>query len=77
MANSTGKCFHCRKESSLTIIDEDIRVCAECLDAFYFQCDICGQYWDDSYVEQFWLKDGRTVCEHCREDCDDDEINEE
>lgn len=71
-------CTHCGKEfSKLTLIDEDLLACDECLDAFYFQCEVCGEYWDDSYVEQFWLKDGRTICEHCREDFDDDEVEEQ
>lgn len=75
MKKITGACTHCGKEADLTTIDEDIRVCEECLDAFYFQCEVCGEYWDDSYVEQFWLKDGRTICEYCREDFDDEEID--
>lgn len=75
MQKLTGICTQCGKEAALTMVDEDIRVCAECLDAFYFQCEVCGEYWDDSYVEQFWLKDGRTICEHCREDFDDEEID--
>jgi hypothetical protein len=68
-------CTQCGKEAGLTIIDDATQVCEECLDAFYFQCEVCGEYWDDSYVEQFWLKDGRTICEHCREDFDDEEID--
>ena len=72
----TGPCTQCGKENChLTVVDEQIHVCDECLDANYFQCEECGEYWDDSYVEQFWLKDGRTICEHCREDFDDEEID--
>lgn len=73
---TTGTCTQCGKENcSLTSVDEGIQVCEECLDAFYFQCEECGEYWDDSYVEQFFLKDGRTICEHCRENFDDEEID--
>lgn len=75
MKKTHGTCTQCGKEAKLTIIDEETSVCDECLDAFYFRCEVCGDYWDDSYVEQFWLKDGRTICEHCREDFDDDEID--
>lgn len=75
MSHLFGTCTKCGKEVKLTVIDDETSVCEECLDAFYFQCEVCGEYWDDSYVEQFWLKDGRTICEHCREDFDDDEID--
>ena len=76
MKHATGTCTQCGKENcSLTSVDEGIQVCEECLDAFYFQCEECGEYWDDSYVEQFFLKDGRTICEHCRENFDDEEID--
>jgi formylmethanofuran dehydrogenase subunit E len=51
------------------------RVCYACLDAFFTKCEVCGEYWDDSYVEFFVLKDGRMICEHCREDFDDEEID--
>ena len=74
MKISTGACTLCGKEAELTIVDDVTRVCKDCLDANYFLCEECDEYWDDSYVEQFWLKDGRTICEHCREDFDDEEI---
>ena len=68
-------CTMCGKEAELTTVDEAVRVCEECLDAFFFKCEVCGEYWDSSYVEQFWLKDGKTICEHCREDFDDEDID--
>lgn len=69
-------CTHCGNESSnLTVIDDVTRVCNGCLDAFFTQCEECGEYWDDSYVEFFALKDGRLICEHCREDFDDEDID--
>ena len=73
--NRIDTCTHCGKEGRLTIIDEDTQVCDECLDAFFTQCEVCGEYWDDSYVEFFTLKDGRLICEHCREDFEDEEID--
>lgn len=73
---TTGTCTKCGKEDcKLTIIDDVDSVCGECLDAYYFLCESCNEYWDDSYVEQFWLKDGRSICEHCREDFDDEDID--
>lgn len=75
-AKTIGTCTQCGKENcSLTIVDEETSVCEECLDAFFFLCEECGEYWDDSYVEQFLLKDGRTICEHCIENFDDEEID--
>ena len=71
-----GTCTRCGKEDCrVTVIDDVDRVCDECLEAFYFQCEVCNEYWEDCYVEQFWLKDGRVICEHCREDFDDDDID--
>ena len=78
MRRTNGICTQCGKENcSLTIIDDVTSVCDECLDEFYTQCDECGEYWDDGYVEFFLLNDGRLICEHCREDHDDDEIDSE
>lgn len=77
MSKLLNQCTHCGKEANLTIIDDETKVCEECLDAFYFQCEECGEYWNDCYVEQFWLKDGRIICEHCREDFDDEEVEED
>lgn len=69
-------CTQCGNEaSSLNIIDDVTRVCNGCLDAFFTQCDECGEFWDDSIVEFFTTRDGKLICEHCREDFDDDEID--
>lgn len=71
----TGTCTLCgEKNRKLLIVDEENHVCKECLEEEYFQCDECGEYWAYDYVEYFDLKDGRTICEHCREDFDDDDI---
>ena len=77
MQSKNTICAQCGKEAQLTIIDEETQVCEECLDTFYTQCDECGEYWDDSYVEFFALKDGRLICEHCAEDLDEDEFDPE
>ena len=69
-------CTCCGNEaSSLNVLDDVTRVCNSCLDAFFTQCDECGEFWDDSIVEFFTSKDGKLICEHCREDFDDDEID--
>lgn len=70
-----GTCTRCEKDNcQLTIIDDIERVCDECLDTFFTRCDDCGEYWDDSYVEFFVTTDDRLICEHCREDYDDEDI---
>ena len=69
-------CTHCGAANcTLNILDDVTMVCNGCLDAFFTQCEECGEYWDDSYVEFFALKDGRLICEHCREDFDDEDID--
>ncbi len=78
MNKTTGKCTMCGKESTvLTIIDDEERVCAECLEYAFTQCDVCKEYWNDADVEFFCLKDGRLICEHCAEDFDEDDFDEE
>lgn len=75
MRKAIGTCSRCEKDNcQLTIIDDVDRVCDECLDAFYTQCDDCGEYWEDGYVEFFVTADDRLICEHCREDYDDEDI---
>ena len=73
---TTGKCTMCGEEAELTILDDVDRVCDECLDSNFTQCEECGEYYSE-YVEFFCLKDGRLICEYCREDFDDEEIDEE
>ena len=50
------------------------QVCDECLDSAFTQCEECGEYYSE-YVEFFCLKDGRLICEYCREDYDDEAID--
>ena len=72
MRKAIGTCSRCEKDNcQLTIIDDVDRVC---LDAFYTQCDDCGEYWEDGYVEFFVTTDDRLICEHCREDYDNEDI---
>lgn len=71
---TTGICTMCGKEGQLTVLDDEDRLCDECLDSSYTQCEECGEYYSD-YVEFFVLKDGRLICEYCREDYDDEDID--
>lgn len=69
-------CTKCgRSGCDLTVIDDETAVCEECLDAYFFLCDECGQYWEDT-VTQHWLKDGSCICDNCIEDIDPEEIDE-
>ena len=71
-------CTICGKKThGLTMVDEETWVCEDCLEENYFQCDECLEYWSYDYVEFFHLKNGKTICENCREDHDDKEIKEE
>ena len=68
-----GTCTECgEKDCQLVIVDEKNHLCKKCLDDNYFLCEECGEYWSYDYVESFLLKDGRTVCEYCVEDFEDE-----
>jgi hypothetical protein len=64
-----GVCTDCGKQDqSLIVLDDETSVCDECLETNYTQCHICGEYWNDAYVEFYFPDDGRIICEHCMED---------
>ena len=73
-----GTCTSCgQRNLKLLIVDEENHVCESCLENEYFQCEECMEYWSYDYVDFFRLKDGRVICENCREDFDDGEIVED
>ena len=73
-----GTCTMCGKENvKVTIIDDEEHVCGDCLDNEFFYCDECQEYWRCDIIESYTLKDGRTVCEHCIEDFEEDDIYDE
>lgn len=72
--SNIGKCDCCGTEAKLTIVDNETRLCDECLDSEYTQCEECGEYYPD-HVEFFVTTDNRLICEYCREDFDDEEID--
>ena len=70
-----GTCTMCGAEDQdLTIVDEEAHVCEDCLGNEYIQCDECKEYWLWDIIKFYNLKDGRTLCEHCAEDVDPDEV---
>lgn len=71
---SHGICTECGKEAELTFVTDEDRLCDECLDSSFTQCEECGEYYSD-YVEFFVLKDGRLICEYCREEYEDEDID--
>lgn len=71
-----GTCTMCGTENQrLTVVDEVNHVCEECLDNEYIFCDECKEYWLYDAISFYHLKDDRTLCEHCAEDIDEDEID--
>lgn len=73
--NYNGTCTMCGRENcELTIVDEVEHVCEDCLDDEYIFCDECKEYWLWDAIKFYNLKDGRTFCEHCAEDVDQDEV---
>ena len=73
--NYIGTCTMCDAENcNLTIVDEKAHVCEDCLENEYILCDECGEYWLSDALKFYNLKDGRTLCEHCAEDVDPDEV---
>ena len=71
---SHGICTECGKETELTFVTDEDRLCDECLESSFTQCDVCKEYYPDD-LEWFCLKDGRMICEYCREDFDDEDID--
>ena len=67
----TGACTGCGIETTLIILDDEDRLCQECLDSSYTQCDICGEYWPD-HIE-FTYTDDQIICEYCMEDMNEEE----
>jgi hypothetical protein len=73
-----GNCTMCGAENvKVTIIDDEEHVCDECLDNEFFYCEECHEHWRCDAVDSFELKDGRTICEHCAEDFDEEDIVDE
>lgn len=71
-----GTCTMCGKQKrKLLIVDEEAHVCQDCLDNEYIQCDECKEYWLWDAIMFYHLKDERTLCEHCAEDVEEDEVD--
>lgn len=72
-------CTECGEETEVTVVDEVTRLCEDCLNELdYFECDNCNEYWQADVVDSYYLKDGKTLCEHCYESLlEDGEISED
>lgn len=70
-----GTCSECgANDQDLFPINDMDHLCPACLDDLYFFCDICKEYYHYEHWEYFDMKDGRIVCENCRDEVDDDQI---
>jgi len=66
-----GKCDRCGAEGvPLHCICDDEKVCAECLNTYYFECDNCGQCWEDDVME---MREGRCLCPDCADEYDSEQ----
>lgn len=75
---SFGKCTSCGKENvEIRILDDVERLCEECLDSLYQECDICHEFYDPGVIDFSVLKDGRFVCEYCADGFDPDDFEED
>ena len=74
MAGIFETCTMCSAETDeITVIDDETRVCEDCLEDEFFRCDKCGEYWLYDAVECYTLSDDRTICEHCNKDNSDEQ----
>ena len=74
MSDNFEICTMCGEEcEDITVIDDETRVCEDCLEDEFFYCDECGEFWLNDAVEYHTLADGRTICEHCNKDNSDEQ----
>ena len=74
MADNFEICTMCGEETDeMTVIDDETRVCEDCLENEFFYCDECGEYWLYDAVGCYTLSDDRTICEHCNKDNSDEQ----
>ncbi|MBR0445439.1 MAG: hypothetical protein IJK14_08745 [Clostridia bacterium] len=70
-----GTCMCCGKEDrDLIILNDDERICLQCLDADFAKCDGCGEYWPSDMVSQFGSE---MICDFCLEEMEDEEAEED
>ena len=70
-----GTCMSCgREDRDLVILNDDERICLECLDADYTKCDACGEYWPSEMVSPFG---NEMICDYCMEEMEEEEEEDE
>lgn len=75
--NYKGTCTMCgKKNCDLLIVDEVNHVCQNCLDNEFIYCDECQEYWLWDALVFYHMKDGRTICENCIEDFDEEDVED-
>ncbi|MBE7053426.1 MAG: hypothetical protein E7391_04035 [Ruminococcaceae bacterium] len=61
-------CTECGEKTEVIIVDEETRLCEDCLDELnYIKCDRCNEYWLWDVVEFHETEDGENICEYCNE----------
>lgn len=67
--DGTGECAMCgKKDVKIKMIDGVGSVCADCLDAFFFRCARCGEFWlDDPDLGpgSIETESGEIICQYC------------
>jgi hypothetical protein len=78
MSDFIEECTMCGEETDdITVVDDETRVCPDCLEDEFFHCDECGEYWLCDAKDSVELEDGRTVCADCAaelDEGDDDDV---
>lgn len=71
-------CTECGEETEVIIVDDETRLCEDCLDELdYIECDNCNEFWLWDAIKFYNLKNGNSVCEHCKKTLlEDNEISE-
>ena len=68
-------CTECGEETEVIIVDDETRLCEECLDFLdYVECDHCHEWWLADAVEFFEIENGNIICEHCKDMLDEEGI---
>jgi hypothetical protein len=69
----TDICTECGEETEVIIVDDETRLCEDCLaELDFIECDHCHEYWQADVVEFYETEDGSTICEHCKDMLDED-----
>lgn len=67
-------CTECGEKTEVTIIDDETRLCEDCIDELdYVECDHCHEFWLADVIDFVETEDGSIICEHCQELLDEED----